>query len=122
MLHVQFHSRRLASPHNMGITRRITPQGSIIRKTQEVDGAVAPTPRFLDDYRQGLQLLHISPTQTHSKLKRQRTTETVRSYIHHFKEPAAAGIQDTITHRLEQFSERSNEQGLANLRTLQFGK
>jgi hypothetical protein len=104
MMHVQLRYIILASRHNVWITRRITPQGSIMGKTQEVDGAVAPTPRLLEDDREGHQPLHGAPTQTHSKLKRQRTTKTVRSYIHHFKEPAAAGIQGTITHRLGQFS------------------
>jgi hypothetical protein len=118
MLHVQLRDRRLVSRHNVWITRCITPQGSIMGKHQEVDVAVAPTPRLLDDYREGYQLIHRAPTQTQSKLEIKRTTKTVRSYIHHFKEPAAAGIQDTITHRLGQFSERSNQQGLANLSTL----
>jgi hypothetical protein len=69
-------------------------------KTQEVNGAVSPTPILMDDYREGHQLLHRVPTQTDSNLERQRTTKTVRSYIHNFKEPAVTGIQDTITHRL----------------------
>jgi hypothetical protein len=69
-------------------------------KTQEVNGAVAPAPRFLDDNRKVHQLLQRAPTQTHSKLDRQRTTENVQSYIHHIKEHAAAGIQNTITHML----------------------
>jgi hypothetical protein len=71
MLHVQLRSRRLASRHNVLITQRITPQGSIMGKTQEVDGAVAPTPRLLDDYREWHQPLHKAPTQTHGKLERQ---------------------------------------------------
>jgi hypothetical protein len=104
MLHVQYQDRRLASRHNVWITQCITPQGSIMGKTQEVDGEVAPTPRLMYDNREGHQPLHITLTQMHSKLKRQRTTKTVRSYIQHSKEPAAAGIQDTITHRLGQFS------------------
>jgi hypothetical protein len=72
----------------------------------------------MDDNIEGHHLLQRAPTQTHIKLDRQQTTETVRSYIHHFKEPDAASIQDTITHMLGQFSERSNQQRLASLRTL----
>jgi hypothetical protein len=82
----------------------MTPQGSIMGKTQEVDGTVAPTPILLDDYREGHQPLHRTTTQTHSKLERQWTTKTIRSYIQHSKEPATAGIQDTITHWSGQFS------------------
>jgi hypothetical protein len=73
-------------------------------KTQEVDGAVASTPRLLDNDREGHQPLHRTTTQTHSKLERQQTTKNARSYIQYSKEPAAAGIQDTITHWLGQFS------------------
>jgi hypothetical protein len=87
MLHVQLRHRRLASRHNVWITRHITPQGSIMGENQEFNGAVAPPPRFLDQYREGHQLLHRALTQTYSKIERQRTTKTVLSYIHHFKEP-----------------------------------
>jgi hypothetical protein len=69
-------------------------------KTQEVNGAVAFNPRLLDDDREGNQPLHITSTQMHSKLKRQRATKTVRSYIQYSKEPAAAGIHYTLTHWL----------------------
>jgi hypothetical protein len=62
MLHVQLRKRRLASRHKVWITRRITPQGSTMGKTQEVNGAVAPAPRFLDDYRGGHQILDRAPT------------------------------------------------------------
>jgi hypothetical protein len=117
MMHVQLRDRRLAPSHNVWITRLITPQGSIIRKIQEVNGEVAPAPIFLDDNREGHQLLQRASTQTHSKLDEQRTKEIIRGYIHHIKEPAASGIQDTITHMLGQFSDRSNQQGLVNLRT-----
>jgi hypothetical protein len=85
MMHVKLHNTRLVSHHNVWITQRITPQGSIMGKTQEVAGALAPAPSFLGDYREGHQLLHRVSTQTHSKFEIQRTTETVLSYIHHFK-------------------------------------
>jgi hypothetical protein len=75
-----------------------------MRKAQEVNGAVAPTPRIMDDDREGHQPLHRTITQTYSKLERHPTINTVQSYIQHFKEPAVAGIPDTITHRLGQFS------------------
>jgi hypothetical protein len=103
MLHVQLFNRILAPCHNMWITGRITRQGGIMGETQEVNVAVAPVPRFLDNSKEGHQLLQQTPTQMHIKLDRKQTTETVWSYIHHFKEPTAAGIQDTITHRLGQF-------------------
>jgi hypothetical protein len=104
MLHVQLRDRRMASRPNMRINRCITPQGSIMGKTQEVHGAVAPNPRLLDKDIEGHQPLHITLTKTHSKLERQLTTKTIWSYIPHFKEPAAAGIQDTRTRRLGQLS------------------
>jgi hypothetical protein len=59
-------------------------------KTQEVNEVVAPAPIFLDDNKEGHQLLQLAPTQMHSKIDQQQTTETVRSYIHHFKEHAEA--------------------------------
>jgi hypothetical protein len=53
MLHVQLRDRILTAHHNVWITRLITPQGSIMGETQEVDGGVAPNPRLLDDNREG---------------------------------------------------------------------
>jgi hypothetical protein len=74
-------------------------------KDQEVDGAVASTPRLLDDDRDGHQPLHRTTKQTHSKLERQGTAKNVWSYIQYSKELAKVGIQDdTTTHWLGQFS------------------
>jgi hypothetical protein len=106
MLHVQLQDIRLVPHHKVYITRLVTSPGSILVKTQEVNEVVAPASRLLDDNRAGHQPLQRSPTKMHSKLDQQCTTETVRRHIHHIKEPAAAGILDTITHRLGQFSER----------------
>jgi hypothetical protein len=78
MLHVQLRDRRLVPRQYVWITQCITPKGSIMGKTQEVDGAVAPTPRLLDDDREGHQPLHRTLTQTHSELERQCTTKTIR--------------------------------------------
>jgi hypothetical protein len=50
----------------MWITQLITPQGSIMEKTQEVNGAVAPFPKFLDDNREGNQLSQRTSIHTHS--------------------------------------------------------
>jgi hypothetical protein len=98
MLHVQLFNRRLASCHNVWITGRITPQGGIMGETQEVNVAVAPVPRFLDNNKEGHQLLQQTPTQTHIKLDRKQTTETVWSYIHHHKEPTSADFVDRRQH------------------------
>jgi hypothetical protein len=57
-MHVKLHDRRLASRRDVWITQCITPQDIIMRKTQEVDGAVAPTPRLLADNREGHQQIH----------------------------------------------------------------
>jgi hypothetical protein len=78
MMNVQLRDIRLASRHNVWITRCITPQCSIMGKTQEVNGVVAPTPRLLEDDREGHQPLHRALTQTYSKLERQRTTTPFR--------------------------------------------
>jgi hypothetical protein len=79
--------------------------------TDQIDSTV-------QDNRERHQPLQRTPKQTHIKIDRQRATETIRRHIHHIKEPAAAGIQDTITQRLGHISERSNQQGLVSFSTL----
>jgi hypothetical protein len=96
----------------MWITQFITSPISIMGKTQEVNGAVAPASRLLDENREGHQPLQRTPTQTNIKLDHRQTTEPVWLPIHNTKENSAAGIPDTNTHRLGLFSERSNQQGL----------
>jgi hypothetical protein len=69
MLHVQLRDRRLAPRPNVSLNRCISSYGSIMGKTQKVDGSVASTPRLLDNDREGHQPLHRTTTQTHNMLK-----------------------------------------------------
>jgi hypothetical protein len=72
-------------------------------KTQKFDGSVASTPILLDNNIEGNQPLQGTTTQKHNTLKRQRSRNIVRSFIQRPKEPAPAGIQETLTHWLRQF-------------------
>jgi hypothetical protein len=71
MLHVQFRDRRLDPRHKVLTTRLVTSQGSIMGKTRELNGAVAPASIFVDDNREDHQPLQRAPTQTYSRLDRQ---------------------------------------------------